>query len=454
MKATKDKVENHQAFLTIEIEPAEVEKSMEGAYKRLVQKARVPGFRKGKAPRVILEKYIGKESLFEDAIDHLVPEIYEQALKEQAIEPIAQPQIEITQTDPVIFTAVVPLKPTIKLGDYHSIKVEQTPTEVTESNINDVIEQLRHQHSTWEPIDRAVDFDDLVIFDIDSTVEGQTFMKQQAAQFQVVKGQIFPIPGFSEQLTGMKKGDEKEFKLPLPADYQRKELAGKDVTSKVKINEIKIEKLPDVNDDLAKAVSADLLTIEALREQASKELKTRGEERNRIDFEERVIDAVVELSKIEFPPVLVETEINRILNQRFQNNRESMESYLKMMNKTEVELRDELRPAAVKGVARSLALSHVAEDGKVEVTDADIDAEIEKMTKDSTQKKEDLLKFFNAPDVRRSIQNTLFSRRTIQLLTDIAQVSKGTQEPEDTKEATDTKETKKPRKAKSKKEEK
>ena len=451
MKAIKEKVENHQAFLTIEIEPAEVEKSLEGAYKRLVQKARVPGFRKGKAPRAILERYVGKESLFEDAIAHLVPEIYEQAIKEQALEPIAQPHIEITQTDPVIFKAVVPLKPTIKLGDYHTIKVEQTPLEVTESNVNDVIEQLRHQHSTWEPVDRAVDFDDLVVFDIDSTVEGQTFMKQPGAQFQVVKGQVFPIPGFSEQLAGMKKGEEKEFKLPLPADYQRKELAGKEVTSKVKINEIKIEKLPEVNDDLAKAVSADLLTVEALREQASKELKMRGEERNRIDFEERVIDAVVDLSEIEFPPILVETEIDRILNQRFQNKRESMESYLKMMNKTEVELRDELKPAAIKGVSRSLALSQVAQDGKVEVTDADIDAEIEKMTQASTQKKGDLLEFFNAPDVRRSIQSTLFSRRTIQLLTDIAQVSKDTQEPEDTK---DTRETKKAKKTKNKKEEK
>ena len=447
MKATKDKTENHQAYLTIEIEPAEIEKSMDGAYHRLVQKARVPGFRKGKAPRAILERYIGKESLFEDALEHLVPEVYGQALKEQELEAIAEPQFEVTQRDPVIFKAIVPLKPTIKLGDYHTIKVEQTPIEITESNVNDVIEQLRHQHSTWEPVERAVAFDDLIAFDIDSTVEGQTFMKQQGAQFQVVKGQVFPIPGFSEQLAGMKKSEEKEFKLPLPADYQRKEMAGKEVTSKVKINEIKQEKIPEVNDDLAKAVSADLLTVEALREQASKELKMRAEERNKIDFEERLIDAVVDLSEIEFPPILVESEINRILNQRFQNNRQSMESYLSQMNKTETELRDELRPAALKGVSRSLALGQVADDAKVEVTEADIDAEIEKMTKDSTQKKE-LLKYFNAPEVRHSLEHTLFSRKTIQLLTDMAQVTKDTQEPENTKEA------KKAKKTKSKKEEK
>ena len=424
MKATKDKIENHQAYLTIQIEPAEVEKSLEGAYHRLVQKARVPGFRKGKAPRPILERYIGKESLFEDALDHLIPEIYQQALKEQELEAIAQAQIEITQTDPVIFKAVVPLKPTVKLGDYHSIKVEPTSTEVTESSVNDVIEQLRHQHATWEPVERAVDFDDLIVMDIESTVEGQPFVNQKGSQYQVIHNQTYPVPGFSEQLVGMKKNDEKEFKLSLPADYPRKEIAGKETSLKVKINEIKQERLPEVNDDLAKAVDAELLTVTALREQASKELKMRAEERNKIDFEERVIDAVVDLSKIEFPPILVESEINRILNQRFQNNRQSLESYLKMMNKTEVELRDELRPSAVKGVSRSLALSHVAEDGKIEVTVADIDAEIEKMTKDTTEKKEELLKFFNTPEVRQSIEQTLFSRKTIQLLTDIAQETK------------------------------
>ncbi|HLB28359.1 MAG TPA: trigger factor family protein, partial [Dehalococcoidales bacterium] len=167
MKATKEKVENHQAYLTIEIEPAEMEKSLEGAYRRMVQKARIPGFRKGKAPRAIFERYVGKDSLFEDAIDHLVPDIYEQALKEQELEAIAQPKIEITQTEPVIMKAVVPLKPTIKLGDYKTIKVAREEVEVTEKNVDAVVEQLRHQHATWEPVERAVEHDDLIVMDIE-----------------------------------------------------------------------------------------------------------------------------------------------------------------------------------------------------------------------------------------------------------------------------------------------
>lgn len=449
MKATREKIENHQAYLTIEAEPAEVEKSLEEAYHHLVKQTNIPGFRKGKTPRPILERYIGKERLFEHALDHLVPELYQQALKEQAIEPIAQGQIEITQTEPVpVFKAVVPMKPTVKLGDYHTIKVEQAPVEVTESNVNDVIEQLRHQHATWEPVDRAVDFGDLTVFDIESAVEGQPFINQKGAQYHVARDQSTPFPGFSEQLAGMKKGEEKEFKLTLPADYSRKEVAGKEVVSKVKINEIKQEKLPEINEDLAKAVSPDLLTVEALREQASKELTQRAEERNQIDFEERLIDAVVKISDIQFPPVLVESEITRILGQRFQNNRQTLESYLKMMNKTEEELRTELRPSAFSGVSRSLVISQLIEEEKIEVTDADIDAEIEKMTKETTQNREKVIQFFNTPDVRKSISQTLLTRKTLQLLKDIAQATK---EPEESEES---KKPKKASKAKKKEEDK
>lgn len=446
MKATKDKIENHQAYLTIEAEPAEVEKGMEEAYRHLVQQTNIPGFRKGKAPRLILERYIGKARLFDDALDHLIPELYKKALEEQALEPAAQGQIEITQSEPiVIFKAVVPLKPTVKLGDYHTINVEPTPVEVTENNVNDVIEQLRHQHATWEPVDRAAEFDDLIVFDIESTAEGQALINQKGAQYQVAKGQAVPYPGFSEQLAGMEKGEEKEFKLKLPDDYSRKEIAGKEVVSKVKITEIKQEKLPEVNEELAKAVSPDLLTVEALREQARKELTQRAEDRNRMDYEERLIDAVVKISEIEFPPVLVESEVTRVLSQRFQNNRQALENYLQTLNKTEEEIRNELRPSAASGVKRSLALGQLASEQKIEVTDADVDAEIERMTKDSTQNKEKVVQFFNTPDVRGSIAQTLLTRKTLQVLKDAAEANKDKEEPKDVKETEEPKKTRKKR---------
>ncbi len=424
MKVTNEKTENRQAFLTIEMEPAEVEESLEGSYQRLVRRARVPGFRKGKAPREILERYIGKESLLEDTLKNLVPQAYEKAITEQAIEVIAQPQIEITQTDPVVFKAIVPLKPIVKLGDYHSIKVLPEPVEVTESNVSDVIEQLRHQHATWEPVERPVDFDDLVIIDVESSIEDEPFINQKEAQYQVLRDQSFPAPGFSEQLAGMKKNEDKEFKLQLPADYPRSELAEKEPSFKVRVTEIKQEILPELNDEFAQLINPDFKTLDLLQEEVSSSLKLRAEEKIRADFEEKVIDAVIELTEIEFPPILVESETNRMLNQRFQSGNQTLEDYLRSINKTEEELREELHPLATKRVNQSLVLGNVAEEEKIEVDDSEIDTEIENMVKGATEKEEELRKALNTPQIRESIEQTLLTRKTIQRLTEIAESTK------------------------------
>ncbi len=186
MKVTNEKTENSQAFLTIEMEPDEVEESLEKSYYRLAKKTSIPGFRKGKAPRAILERYIGKESLLEDALNSLLPEAYEKAIEEQNIEAFAQPHIEIAQTDPVIFKVTVPLTPAIKLGDYHHIQVTPEPVESTEDDVSTTIEQLRHQQATWEPAERPVDFNDLVVLDIESNIKDKPWVNQKGEQDQVL----------------------------------------------------------------------------------------------------------------------------------------------------------------------------------------------------------------------------------------------------------------------------
>ncbi len=206
MNVTREKIENRQVFLAIEMEPAEVEAALEKSYRRLVRKTPVPGFRKGKTPRAVLERYLGKESLLDDALNSLVPEAYQQAIKEQEIEPIAQPQIEITQTDPVVFKAVVSLRPTVELGDYQSIRAAPEPVVVSDDDVTAVIEQLRHQHATWEKMERPVEPGDLVVMDIQSSIDDRPYINQPEARFQVVTDAIFPAPGFSEHLLGMAGG--------------------------------------------------------------------------------------------------------------------------------------------------------------------------------------------------------------------------------------------------------
>jgi trigger factor len=252
-----------------------------------------------------------------------------------------------------------------------------------------------------------------VVIDVESSIEDKPFINHEGIQYQVLRDLSFPAPGFGEQLAGMKRDEEKEFKLQLPSDYPNNERAGKEPWFKVRVTEIKQEILPELNDEFAKEVNPDFKTLDSLRGQVSSDLKLRVEEKARIDFEERVIDAVVDLSEVEFPPILVEAEINRILNQRFQRGNQELEEYLRNIGKTEEELHEELHPLATKGVTRSLVLGKIVEEEKIEVSGSEIDTEIENMIKSATENKD-------TPQARQSIEQTLITRKTIQRLVEIA----------------------------------
>jgi trigger factor len=423
LKVTREKTENSQAFLTIEMEPDEVEESLEQSYRRLVKKANIPGFRKGKAPREILERYLGKESLLDDAIEHMLPEAYEKAIKEQAIEAIAQPHIELAQTEPVVFKVTVPLKPTVETGDYGNIRLESEPVKVTDEDINSTIEQLRHSYATWEPVERPVAPDDLVSMNVSSNVDGKPFINQKGAQYQVLANAPFPVPGFAEQLVGMKVDEEKDFELQLPADYPKADLAGKPARFKVKISEIKQEKLPELNDEFARQVESGLENFQALRERVSADLKAKLEDKANMDFEDRVVEAAIERATLEFPQVLVESEIDRMVEERaryWQSGGQGLDAYLQSINKTEEQLREELRPLAKKRVEGSLVLDEIAQKEKIEVDDSEIKTEIDSLTKNAGESKDELERLLDTPRSRESIKQRLIIRKTVQRLVEVA----------------------------------
>ena len=426
MKVTREKEEDRQVFLRIELEQPQVDQALEQAYRRLVKKANIPGFRQGKAPREVLERYVGKEGLLEDAIDNLLPEVYEQALKEEKIEAIANPQIEVVEREPVVFTAVVPLEPTVELGDYKSIKFKPEKAEVTQEELDAVIEQVRRQNGTWEPVERPLAFEDLVVMDVEARVEDKPFINQQGAQYQVMPNQPLPTPDFADQLIGMKVGEEKEFKLTLPQDYSQPELAGKEASFKVNINEVKQQQLPKLDKEFAKLVSPDLKTMAALKKRLVSNLTIQAEQKVREAFEEKVIDAVVDLSKVEFPPVLADSELERLIEQQARWMQESglaLEEYLSRIKKTEEELREEMRPVAAKRVTRSLVLGKVAEAEKIKVTDEEITAELEKLVKGSENKAE-MEERMSLPQVRGSMEQMLVTQKTVKRLMEIAKGSK------------------------------
>jgi trigger factor len=427
VNVTREKTENCQAYLTIELESTEVEKALETSYRRLVNKTNVPGFRKGKTPRAVLERYLGKGSLLDEALNALVPEAYANAIKEQEIEAIAQPSIEITQTDPLVFKAIVPLRPTVELGDFRNIRVTREPVTVTEDDSNAVIEQLRHQQATWEPVERTAESGDMLILDIESSIEDEPFFNREGAQFKLVPEAVFPAPGFSGQLVGAAVDEEREFQIELTEDYPREELRGKSASFKVKVKEIKQEILPDLTDEFAQAVNQEYADLNTLREQVTANLKQGAEEKARADLEEKVIKAVAEVTQVDFPPILVESEIDRMINQQLQRWQmtDKLEEYLRIINKTDEELRDELRPLATERVTNSLILGEVAETEKVEASDTEVDAEVENLMKNVTENTEEFRNFLGTPESREAIRRSLVTRKTVQLLVDIATKDSG-----------------------------
>jgi trigger factor len=438
VKITQEKIENRQAYLTVEMEQADLDDGLKKAYNRLVKKYNVPGFRKGKTPRSILEQYLGKAAFLEEAVEVMAPDAYEKAVKQQELKPIANPEIQLDKMEPVIYKFLVPLEPTVKLGEYRQIKLTPDVVELKEEDIDKSIEELRHQHAIWEPVDRQINIRDMVILDIESQVGTQPFINQKDAQFQVEKNSEYPIKGFAEELIGLKKDEAKEFKLSFAADYGSPELAGKEVSFKIKIKDIKQEKLPEVDDALAKQINPEFKTAAELRSKVGETLKKNAEEKAKRDFEQKVIDAAVEQSSVEYPAVMVESEIDQLINdqmRRWQMDAKGLDEYLKSIQRTAEQLREELRPVAVKMVKQTLVMTEVAKAEGIEVNVNDVKQEVENMTKDvAVERRETLNQILTAPQSQVNIASAIATRKTVTRLTDIAQGLA----PEKEKEKTET----------------
>ena len=421
MKVSSEKIPDSQIEMSVELEAEEIEEYMAKAYKRLVNKVSIPGFRKGKVPRNMLEQYAGRGAFLEDIVNNDLSAIYGKAIDEQKIEAIDQPQIEIGQIDPITFKATIPIRPTIELGDYQQIRMELDNAEVTEGQVGGVIEQLRIAQAAWEPVDRETKWDDMLTLDVEASANGNELGKEAGRQYHLLPESQVPAPGFAEQLIALKKNDEKSFAITVPEDYGNQVFAGKDVSFKVLLNEIKEKHLPELNDDFAKIVGSD--SVDKLKESIEADLKTRAEYQARAELEDKIVDAIVEQSQIEYPPILKEREIDAMIDmQRNQllQAQVQLEDYLKHINKTEQDLRNDLEPAAAKKVKGALVLGKVADDDKIEVNDEEVEAEVERMAPSDVQDKERFKEVFTNPFNRASIMRTLRSKKTMQHLVDIA----------------------------------
>jgi trigger factor len=418
MKTTCEKMENCQVALNVEMEGTETDKYMSMALEHLAKRVTLPGFRKGKAPSTLVEQHVGKEAILQEALEHLIPEAYQDALKSESISAIAEPKIELVQIDPIIFKAIVPLKPNITPGNYKDIKLEMGKKEITEEDINQVIEQLKMQFGTLVPVDRAIQYGDVVSTDILGKRGEETILDRKDAMYEVSEGSKYPAPGFAEKLTGLKKDDETEFTLSFPDDYEIKEIAGKQYSFAVKIKEVKEKSLPEVNDEFAKNAGSE--NVEDMKEKIKTGLQSRANDNLKKEFENKLITSLIEQSTMEFPPVLIEKEIDNIVNEEarnFDDGVKGLENYLGNAKKTIEQHREDLRPAATDRVKAYLITSKIAEEEKIEVSDDELNEAIESMVKGDEAKAENVRGVFSMPEPRASLRNMLAINKTMDLLT-------------------------------------
>ncbi|MGB2885536.1 MAG: trigger factor [Dehalococcoidia bacterium] len=418
MKVSTDRIEGSQVVLNIEVDAEEMESAIKKAYHRLGAKTTVPGFRKGKAPPEMLERYFGREALVEDAVEHLLPEVYDRAIQEQEVDAIAQPQVEVLQIDPLSFKATVPVQPTIELDDYHQVKFEQETVVVTEEEEAEALEKIRYMQAPWTPMERPAKSGDLLAIDVEGTVEGEVVINEKEGWYQLSPDLPNALPGFAEQLEGAEKGEERVFTLTLPAEQG--ESGGKECSFKVLVNEIKEKKLAEMDDDFAKSLGQGLETLDSVKEKIAADLRSRKEMEAKNNLEEKAIKALVDLARAEFPDIMVQNEIDHLMSEqeRHFGDRHGLEDYLNRLKKTQEEFRNELRPMAERIVLRSLVLQRFAELEGIEVSAADIDAEVENMMQYASD--EGVRRLFDSSSARESLRRNLFIRKAIDRLAEIA----------------------------------
>jgi len=421
LKVSTESLGNCQTAITIEAEDSELGKSLDEAYHHLVKEVSVPGFRKGKAPRDILVQHIGKKNLLDDALEHLIPQLYKEAIESEQLEPIARPQIEITQNDPVIFRAVVSLQPEVKLGDYNSIRLEPTPAiKIDEEAVTAAMEEVRERQGAWVPVERPVELGDLVTMNIEADVDGKPWLNHKDILYEVSKESRSPVPGFASHLEGIEKSKEKTFSLIIPDDYPIKEMSGKEGIFKVTVTEIKEKQLPELDDKLAQAAGYD--NLEDMKKKIADDLRARAEVRNRLELRQKALDSLVEISEVNYPPVLEDEEINGLLRDEAQRfGFREVADYLEKANKTEEELSQELRPTAKKRLVQGLVLGKLAEKEKIEINASEVDNKVDEITSDAEDKEKDKTRqFFSLPQVRQSIEQSLLTQKTMDRLLEIA----------------------------------
>lgn len=427
MKATAERLDNNKVALTIEVDAAKVDAALERAYRKIAQQVSIPGFRKGKAPRRIIEARLGKEALYDEALEELIPEAYREALEQEQLDAIEQPHlsdIEIEEGKPLRFRAEVAVAPEVQLGEYKGIRLEKLVEQVEEKDIDHMLWHLQEEQAELVAPERnTVEDGDFVVIDFEGYVDGQPFDGGSAKGYSLQIGSGRFVEGFEKQLIGAEVGVETEIKVTLPEDGVPESLAGKEAVFKVTVRDIKVKRVPDIDDEFARDVS-DAENLAELRQKIRAEMEESAERRADAELRRRIVELVRDQSRVEVPDVLVEDELVDLVND-FGRILVMMgidpQRYLERSGKSVEDLKKEFRPEAEERVKSQLVLKAIAKREGIVVTPDELEAKIDELVAGERDPKE-ARKRFGDPGRRAALRTSLLLDRTVDFLIQHAQI--------------------------------
>ncbi|MBL0847679.1 trigger factor [Mammaliicoccus fleurettii] len=419
MTATWEKKEGNQGLLTVTVPKEEVDKGLDKAFKKVVKQINVPGFRKGKMPRPLFEQRFGVESLYQDALDFILPEAYGNAVEEAEINPVDRPEIDVTQMEKgkeLIFEATVTVEPEVELGEYKGLAIEKQDREVTDEEFDKALEEAVSRQAELTVKEGEIAQGDVVNINFDGYVDGEAFEGGQAEGYDLEIGSGSFIPGFEEQLIGLKASDSKEVVVTFPEEYHAEELAGKEATFKCDINEVKSKEIPELDDELAQELDESVKTVDEYKEKLRKDLADAKLNQAEATEKEEAITKASDNATVEIPEAMINTELDRMMQefeQRISQQGLNLELYYQFSGQSEEELKAQMKEDAEKRVKTNLTLRAIADAENIEVSDSDVEAELTKMSEQFGLSVEDIKSTLGNNDI---LVNDLKIQKVIDLL--------------------------------------
>jgi trigger factor len=422
MKASWEKIEKNVGVLEIEVDADQVASALDKAFKKVAAKVNVPGFRKGKVPRALFEKRFGVESLYQDALDIILPEAYVQAVEDAGITPVDRPEVDVEQFgkgQTLKFKATVTVKPEVQLGDYKGLEIELQSTEVSDEDVEAELKRLQERHAELNVVEEgAAQNGDMVIIDFEGFVDGEAFEGGKAERYSLELGSGSFIPGFEEQVVGLNKGEEKEVNVTFPDDYQADNLKGKAAIFKVKLHEIKRKQLPELDDEFAKDVS-EFDTLDEYKADIKNRLAENKVKEAEAKKESDIVAKAAANAELEIPVAMINTEIDAMVKdfeRRMKSQGMTLELYYQFTGQSESSLRDQMKADAEQRVRNNLVLEAIAAAENIEATEEDLDAEIGRVAEQFKKSPEEVRSIFEANGSLVGMKEDLALRKTVDFL--------------------------------------